>query len=58
MLKRFLCWLLGCVEVSKYAVGEAQECINQITGLPQVYHNYVIRKNDFCHRCGRDLRPR
>jgi hypothetical protein len=39
----------------KCSVGEPYQCVNQMTGLPDVGHYYVWERKPLCIRCGRKV---
>jgi hypothetical protein len=52
MLTWLACLILGHKTVSRVAVGEKHDLINQITGLPDKGQDYTLVRLGFCARCG------
>lgn len=52
MLIWLTCLLVGHKTVSRVAIGEKYDCINQMTGLPDKGRDYTLVRLGHCARCG------
>jgi hypothetical protein len=53
MGKKLICFLWGHKFVVKAATGQTFATVNRLTGSPDIGHYYVLKKLDFCARCGK-----